>query len=261
MITDTELLTFRAITNFVSELSEAFGNRFHSLKLYNRLITKTTLSNVEAIKKHISVFTAFAVSARNELVSQDINSLQGVRISYSDRVFIDVGSVLKQADSETRVVIYKHLLSISALVDPLGKAKDVLKELNSSNTQSENKEDNLFEEIFSTISDNVKPDSNPMEAIGSLLSSGALTNIISNMTQKAENGELNIPSLIGNMQSMLTKIAQPEDTQIINGVLSMVTNNLGNIMTPEASVEVKNAVGEVIKALPCGEVPPHDALD
>ena len=42
-----DLLCFKAISEFVNDLGEIFSNRQHSLKLYSRLIKKTTLSHHE----------------------------------------------------------------------------------------------------------------------------------------------------------------------------------------------------------------------
>ena len=53
------------------EIEEVFGKKQRSLKLYVRLITKTTLSHEKAIKKHIKAFRDFCISNRDALEVKD----------------------------------------------------------------------------------------------------------------------------------------------------------------------------------------------
>ena len=48
-------------------------------------------------------------------------------LEYSDKVFINFSDIFKESDAETSNVIWNHLLTISALVDPSSKAKEILK--------------------------------------------------------------------------------------------------------------------------------------
>ena len=75
MTTDYNLLTFRAISTFTNDLSEIFGGENHSLKLYQRLLNKTTITHEKAISKHIIAFKNFCVSNREAILSKSLDKL------------------------------------------------------------------------------------------------------------------------------------------------------------------------------------------
>ena len=84
-VPDTSLVAFKAIVNFTTDLSEEFGEEFKPVKLYNHLLSKTTLSHDSAIQKHIEVFKVFLVKNREQVANKDISTIS-VNISYSSRV-------------------------------------------------------------------------------------------------------------------------------------------------------------------------------
>ena len=49
---DNSLICFKAISNFTTELGELYSKQQRSLKLYSRLINKTTITHDNSIKKH-----------------------------------------------------------------------------------------------------------------------------------------------------------------------------------------------------------------
>ena len=56
---DNSLICFKAISNFTTELGELYSKQQRSLKLYSRLINKTTITHDNSIKKHIDAFRKF----------------------------------------------------------------------------------------------------------------------------------------------------------------------------------------------------------
>ena len=64
---DTSLIAFKAISNFILELSEEFGKNQHSLKLYSHLIEKTQIVHEKAIMKHMASFREFCVKNRDKI--------------------------------------------------------------------------------------------------------------------------------------------------------------------------------------------------
>lgn len=197
---DYNLLTFKAISNFISELSETFGTDNHALKLYNRLLDKTTITHDNAIKKHIEVFRNFCIQNREPIVGKNYKSFLNSKVEYSPKVFIDFNDIFKEADSETANVIWKHLLTISALVDPAGKAKEILK------NNKESKEANFLSDILNKVETTVSPNSNPLEAVSSIMSSGLFTDLISGMNNGIQDGSLDLSKLMGTVQQMCTSI-------------------------------------------------------
>jgi hypothetical protein len=201
--TDYNLIAFKAITSFTKELTENFGSNKenHSLKLYDRLISKTPISSEKAIKKHIEVFRNFCISNRDALTAKDAKKLTTTRVEYSSKVYIDFNNIFKAADRETTSVIWKHLLTISAILDPAGKAKEILKQ------NKDDVESDFLTDIINKVEEHVKPDSNPMEAVSAIMSSGVFTELISGMNNGIQNGSLDLGKLMGTVQKMVTTLA------------------------------------------------------
>jgi hypothetical protein len=224
MTTDYNIITFKAICTFVNDLSEIFGNENHSLKLYDRLIKKTTLSHDKAINKHISAFKSFCKVNREAILNKDITKIKKNLIEYSSRVYIDMASIFRSADKDTIDIIWNHFLTISAFVDPASKAKEILKK-NSTNT----KETDFLSNIINQVEDKIDPNSsNPLQAVSSILSSGVLNDLVSNMNTGVKNGELNIPNLIGTVEKMCSSFMPPNPDGTKNNLdLMGILNTLG----------------------------------
>ena len=90
MSSDTSLVCFKAISNFTFELVELFSKQQRSLKLYGRLINKTTIVHDKSIKKHIDAFRSFCITNRDAIMNKSVDKLNMNKISYSQRVFIDM---------------------------------------------------------------------------------------------------------------------------------------------------------------------------
>ena len=87
--------------------------------------------------------------------------------------------IFSDADRETSAIIWKHLLTISALVDPTGKAKQLLKEASKKNNNG--LEANFLTNIIEKVEENVDPDANPMEAVTSIMQSGVFQELVTGM--------------------------------------------------------------------------------
>ena len=74
------LVLFKEISKFTNELSNLFGNKTHPLKLYNRLINKTTISHDVAIKKHIGIFKKFCDENSASILNKDSSKLKNYTI-------------------------------------------------------------------------------------------------------------------------------------------------------------------------------------
>jgi hypothetical protein len=224
---DYTLISFKAISDLVNELGEIFvsKDKNHSLKLYEHLLNKTTLSHDKAIKKHVDIFREFCIANREAITTKNISKLQQNKVIYSSRVYIDFANIFKDADKETTEVILKHLLTISALVDPAGKAKKILKE------SKDSKEANFLSDIINKVESNVNPNSNPMEAVSSIMSSGVFNELISGMNSGIQNGELDLGKLMGTVQTMCASLTGDVNTgtenpmNIINSLMTNMATN------------------------------------
>lgn len=227
---ETSLIAFKAICNFVNDLEFAYGKRHKPLKLYKRLINHTQISHDNAIRKHLTLFHDFCVSNRDALSTQEISKLCQKKVEYSDRVFIDMELIMRIADDETLPIIWKHLLTISAIIDPTGKAKEILKK-SADEGKTGRDETDFLTNIISKVEASVKPDANPMEAVSSIMQSGIFTEMMSDLGSK----KLDLGKLLGAVQGMVSTLGNqvgddPEAKQamgMLNNVTSMMSN-MGN---------------------------------
>lgn len=232
---DYNLLIFKTISTFVNELSEIFSSQNHSLKLYQRLINKTTVNHEKSIEKHILAFRKFCISNRDLILSKNVSKLSSVdsKIEYSDKVFIDFASIFKSADKDTSMVIFDHLLTISALVDPTSKAKEILK------NDEKSKEADFLSTMIEKVEENVDINSsNPMEVVNSIMSSGVFNDLLSNMNNSLQDGSLDLGKLVGTVEKLCSNMAPKgvgNDGGGANNInlMQMLGNlNLGNLNKP-----------------------------
>ena len=228
-MSDNSLIAFKAISNFTNDLFEVFGDLHRPLKLYSHLINKTTISHDKAIQKHIEAFTSFCIANRDAISKKNIKDLSQSKISYSERVYIDMKDILKHSDLQTTETIWKHLLTISALVDPTGKAREILKE-------QANKEDNnggeldFLSNIISKVEEKVDPNSNPMEAVSSIMQSGIFTDLVNGMGNGLQDGSLDLSKLMGTVQNMVTKLSDDAgDKEGGEQAVNMINTMMGSL--------------------------------
>ena len=226
---DNTLICFKAISNFTTELGELYSKQQKSLKLYNRLINKTTITHDSSIRKHIDAFRVFCVSNRDAIKLRQIDKIQVSKISYSERVFIDVVNIFRIADNDSIKVIWDHLLCISALVDPAGKAKDILKE-NLSSGKNGLGETNFLADIIDKVEKHVDPNANPMEAVSSIMKSGIFTELIGGMNQGLSDGSLDIGKLMGAVQGMMGQLGEKTGGgQQSDNAMQMLSTMMGSM--------------------------------
>lgn len=259
---ETSLIAFKAICNFVNDLSSVYGHKHKPLKLYKRLINQTQISHNEAIKKHLSAFHHFCVENREALYAQNRDTLTVFKIEYSNRVYIDMGLILKNSDTETCSVIWRHLLTISALLDPAGKAKEVLRKNAEEGKTGENESDFLAN-IISKVEKNVNPNANPMEAISSIMQSGIFNDLLSGMQGGLSSGKLDLSKLMGAVQGMVSSLGEqagndPESKQALSMVsnMSSMLENTGKGGPPPDMMKMMNSLmGGLNSAPKIEEVP------
>jgi hypothetical protein len=226
---DMSLVCFKAISNFTSELGELFSNRQRSLKLYCRLINKTTIVHHKSINKHIDAFRSFCVTNREAIVTKSMKNLTMNKISYSQRVFIDMIDIFNLSDKDTSKVIWEHLLCISALVDPAGKAREVLRN-NLASGKTGGQETNFLTDIIDKVEANVDPNANPMEAISSIMKSGIFTDLIGGMNSGLSDGSLDIGKLMGAVQGMVGKLGEKTGSDPkSDGAMNMLTTMMSSL--------------------------------
>lgn len=232
MIDEHTLKSFSAINNFVNSLDELYGEDHHPLRQYQFVLGKTTLNHHKVIDKHLTAFREFSQNNRQEILQKDSNFVDS-KILYphigKTSVYIDMNEIFKLVEKESskdreniKNTIWKHLLTISAFVDPVAKATEVLRRETEKIREDVSAESDLLSNIISqaeTMAETMTegegeggvPD--PSKMMGMLQSSGIMGDVLGKLT----TGEVDISKLMGmtlNMAQTLGKeIAEihPED--------------------------------------------------
>ena len=207
---DSQIRVFNAIVAFVQDLDVNFGKRYKPVALYNRLLQKTTISDVQSIKRHIAAFNTFFNSNPNYMATQELSN--SVKIVYSERVYLDVAHILSKtrSDTESQSQIHKHLAVIYSLlnIDKEESMATLQKMLeNTANNDVEfpdTPEGRFLKEIKADLLDSVgdvESDANPMELIVKIMQSG----FMQKMAARFKSGEINIGKLISTFTTVMAE--------------------------------------------------------
>lgn len=203
---------FNTIKKFVREMSVFFEDDM-SVKLYNHLLCKTTIKNRVPVARHVQLFEEFCINNRDQIVANN-TALSQSKIEYSKRVYLDFAKIFRdvsddESAAETQSVLFDHLLVLSMVFDPESNAVDVLK---SKNKDTEGELHDLFNknpflaDMMQKVESQVKPGTNPMEAMSSMMSSGLLQELVSGMQENIENGNLDMGELMESVQKMTASL-------------------------------------------------------
>ena len=208
-------IAFEAINGFVKEINEVFGNEQHSLRLYVHLLEKIDLSHERPVQKHIEAFKIFCETNKECLFKKDKSLISFPNILFSSKVFINMEDIFNKADDDTLSVIWKHLLTIFAIVSPQSGAKKIL--------ESESTEDEFINKILKKVENTTANTdiSNPMEAISSIMGSGIFSDLVSDLGSGINDGSLQMEKLLENIQEMSNSSGGPDLKELMKTVMSL----------------------------------------
>lgn len=228
---DSLLKSFQCIVKFVEDLSTEFGNKQHSLVLYNRLIGKTKITHQDSIKRHVQAFSDFVFKNEEAILKKDTSKMKEPIILYSKKVNIKMDEIFKMADNETAQVIWKHLLVIMNNINPNTEAMEILKK----SLEEKSNEGEFLSNLVQKIEKSVDPNTNdPMTAIMGLMSNGVFTDLISSMNSGMQSGSLDIGKLFNTVQGMMGSL----------GGINNSSLSLGNNSTLPTISESKDEITE-----------------
>jgi len=243
---------FTRILTFVKEINILFGEKYPNISLYYKLLKKTPIANKGAIRKQNSVFRTFLENNKEAIIEKDLGLFKDNNISFSERVYINITQILKEADDNEN--IYKHLQLISAILIKDEKMVEALKDTRDNETKFLNKFMGKVENTFkgSEIND-------PIKAAMSLMGSGILTD----MSKEIQSGKLNIGKLIGNLQGMMTDVAKDikenspdsEEANKVNNALNNLPNMINNLMNGNGEGDIMSMVSGLMGNSPSSNMP------
>ena len=205
------LVVFKSISNFISSLNECFGKEQKTLQLYARLISRTTVQHEDAIDKHVNIFRKFLNDNKEEILNKSTEFPQ-TKITYNDRVYINMSPILKKADSSEKDIIFQHLLNIYSQIDPESNAKKVLRDSMKKNRDADDNgaEENFINNLIENVSKNVDENDDPLKTVNNIMQSGVFTDLLGGMSNGINNGELDLGKLMGTVQTMVTSLSNLE---------------------------------------------------
>lgn len=213
-INDSTLLIFKAITSFVHDMNEIYGEANKPLLLYAHLIEKTGIIHEEPIRKHIQLFKAFVTENEEGIMQKDAEKITSPLVQYSEKVFIDMSEIMKASKDAPldRESIWKHLLTLSALLNPSSQAKEILRREKESQASSaaavEGSEDDFLSGLIDKVGKHIDPtSSNPMDSMNNLMSSGVFGELMTSMDKGIENGTLDMQKMVGSLQKMIGSLS------------------------------------------------------
>lgn len=238
---DSKLKAFNAISCFVQDLNENFGQKYKPVALYNRLIEKTTIRDHAAINKHIEAFKAFYSENPNYLDKKELK--MDAVIKYSDRVYIKLANVLEKSEPEAHAIIYKHLATIYTILN-IGSEKS-LELLNKLKNDTDNvanipsiedlelqvpstNEGNFVKNTLTEMQGHLKTtNGNPAEMITSMMQSGFFQKFMGDMQNGITNGNINLPNLMSTVQQVISQnMPEGEEGEQITKLMSGLQNTL-----------------------------------
>jgi len=220
------LIAYNAISNFVKDLSSVFGSSQHSLKLYEYLLAKTTLSHSKPLEKHIESFRNFCIENRESILSKNFKTFTLNSIDYSDRVYINIGDIFTMSDAETREVIWNHLLTLSAILDPESTAKNLLKKVNLEHYYKKTLSlEDFFEKTFERIRELLEGEQKDFIKCGlKIVQSGLLTEIVNDVTNNLDIENLDMQKVALIVTNFLSKRGM-DMSEIFNVISNKVTTD------------------------------------
>tara|TARA_B100002019_G_scaffold272036_1_gene266920 strand:- start:350 stop:1045 length:696 start_codon:yes stop_codon:yes gene_type:complete len=203
-----QIVLFKCIVDFVHALREMFGEKQHSLELYDLLLDKTGIIHQEPIKKHIQIFHHFVLQNENAILKKDVDLMEVWKIQYSEKVYIDMKDIFKLAEDETKKTIWIHLLTITAVLLPMSPAKELLSKKKATK-KTEGKEDDFLKNIVEKVGKHIDPTkaSDPAAMMSNIMESGVFTELVEDMNNNITNGNIDLGKMMGSLQSMMGNVS------------------------------------------------------
>ena len=230
---EKNLIVFNTFSKLIEELHKSFGEKCEGLKLYNRIIEKTAVVHKKAIDRHISELTTFCKENSEAIYGRDDSQLVKKDITYSENISIDMSAVFGLAEDDEKETIWKYFLIISAYVNPTGKVKEYFDKKKNDPDYQYKSEDDFLKNMVKKVEGTVREDQNPMEAVGSILSSGVFTDLVSDMNNGLKSGNLDLAKLMGSVQNLAKEAQPPGESGVdisammgqMSGMMEQLTKN------------------------------------
>jgi hypothetical protein len=202
---------FKAINEFADQLNDAFGKDNLNVNKVFRILAKTSLANRKVLTRHLVIFHEFLETNRIPILAKSHDDFIQDRIELTDRIGMNLKEIIEKADEPTRKVIWQHLFNIMYMYDP--EDSIVKNELKQAIGESDTKENKFLMDTFTKFEDIMKTTNgeerkDPMAMMSGLMQSGFLNDMIGNINNGVNKGDLNIKGLISTVQNLLGNLSE-----------------------------------------------------
>ena len=202
---------FKAITEFADQLNDAFCKEDVNVNKVYRILTKTSITNRKVLERHLIIFHGFLEMNRMPILARNPEKFTESYIELTERIKMNLKEIIIKSDTNTRKIIWQHLFNIMYLYNPDDAI--IKNELKVAMAENETRENKFLMETFNKFESVMKkPESDeqakdPMAMMGSLLNSGFLNDMIGNINNGVNKGDLNIKNLISTVQNLLGNLS------------------------------------------------------
>jgi len=202
---------FKAITEFADQLNDVFGTENPNVNKVYRILMRTSLTNRKVVERHLIIFQSFLQLNRNAILGRSADNFTESTIELTERIKMNLKEIIQKAEEPVKKVIWQHLLNILFLYNPEDKV--VKAELKVSISENDTKENKFLMDTFSKFEEVMKKpqegeaQKDPMAMMGGLLQSGFLNEMIGNINNGVNKGDLNIKNLISTVQNLLGNLS------------------------------------------------------
>ena len=144
-------------------------------------------------------------------MEKDCTKITKWKIEYSEKVFIDLKTIYESTDDENREILWKHFLTLLAVLNPTSRAKEIIaaqKESKIKEGKLANEEDfltNIIQKVSGSI--NVTESDDPAKMMTGLMSSGIFTELVDDMNNGISNGDLDIGKMMSSLQGVMGNLS------------------------------------------------------
>lgn len=206
---------FKAICEFADQLNDAFGKDDVNINKVYRILMKTSLANRKVVNRHLVIVLDFITINRMQILGRVHDKLVQPFLNLTERIGMNMTDIIEKADEPTRAIIWQHLFNIMYLFNPDDQV--VKNELKVSIADHDNRENKFLKDTFNKFEEVMKStdttQKDPMAMMSGLLQSGFLNDMIGNINNGVNKGDLNIKSLISNVQHLLGNLSDTIDKE------------------------------------------------
>lgn len=196
---EARLPTFEAIIAFVADLWDVHKTTKKTpMALYHRILSNIRLTDTDAIDRTIVGFANFFHLHGEKVTTDKMNEIpDGTRIMYgtkTETIYLDISRIWKMSDTDSKVALRAHLLTISGRLDPNTSTLRELEKLMSGASAEGTSEGfgGLLSGMateFSTVMKDV-PDGDPEAALDKVIDSGMIKRLFRKIKGSVDRGEI-----------------------------------------------------------------------